>query len=78
MPDEPNTGRELIERQPDPDDSRAKLIDFTGAGRGLINELSRSTESVWLQYADIVGKRRLQETLDNLNTLILASEKDNE
>jgi len=71
-------GMGLIERRPDPDDSRAKLIDFTASGRALIEELSRSTESVWQQYADILGKRRLQETLDNHNTLIVASENDND
>lgn len=64
----------LVERRPDPADSRAKLIDFTGAGRALIGELSRSTETVWRQYADILGGATLEETVRNLNTLILAGE----
>lgn len=59
----------LIERRPDPDDSRAKLIDFTPGGLELIDELSRSTEAVWRQYADILGKRGLEQTLRNLDTL---------
>jgi DNA-binding MarR family transcriptional regulator len=60
----------LVERREDPADSRAKLIDFTEQGRALIAELSRSTETVWRQYAEILGKDVLQETLKNLNTLL--------
>ena len=64
----------LVERRPDPGDSRAKLIDFTDAGRKLIEELSRSTETVWLQYAGILGDTSLEQTVANLDTLIQAGE----
>ncbi|MCB1689268.1 MAG: winged helix-turn-helix transcriptional regulator [Halioglobus sp.] len=64
----------LVERCADPTDSRAKLIDFTARGHALIGELSRSTEIVWQQYADILGTDSLQETVDNLNTLLQAGE----
>ena len=60
----------LVERCEDPSDSRAKLIDFTSDGRALIDELSRSTEIVWQQYADILGAGTLEQTVDNLNTLL--------
>jgi len=68
----------LVERREDPADSRAKLIDFTKKGKTLIAELSRSTETVWRQYAEILGKGVLQETLKNLNTLLLAGETNRE
>jgi DNA-binding MarR family transcriptional regulator len=60
----------LVERREDPTDSRAKLIDFTTQGRALIDELSRSTETVFQQYADILGTDTLQHTVENLNTLL--------
>lgn len=65
----------LIERREDPRDSRAKLIDFTDEGRHLIAELSRSTETVWQQYADILGDDALQQTVTHLNTLLQAGEQ---
>lgn len=68
----------LIERRPDPADSRAKLIHFTGRGETLIAELSRSTTTVWNDYAAILGKKTLRETLDNLNRLLQAQESSHE
>ena len=64
----------LVERRADPTDSRAKLIDFTRQGQALIAELTHSTTTVWQQYADILGERTLQQTFNNLNSLIQAGE----
>ena len=64
----------LVERREDPSDSRAKLIDFTDEGLELITELSHSTETVWQQYARILGKENLEQTIAHLNTLIQAKE----
>lgn len=60
----------LVERRTDPADSRAKLIDFTARGRAFIAELSRSTATVWRQYAALLGKSRAVETFENLKTLL--------
>jgi DNA-binding MarR family transcriptional regulator len=68
----------LLERRADPQDSRAKLIDFTAAGHGLISELSRSTETVWQQYAGILGESCLKQTMNGLNTLLEAGETHHE
>jgi MarR family transcriptional regulator for hemolysin len=68
----------LVERREDPSDSRAKLIDFTPQGRALIDELSRSTETVFQQYADILGTDTLQQTVENLNTLLHTGETRHE
>ena len=68
----------LLERRADPLDSRAKLIDFTPAGRRLIDELSRSTETVWQQYAGILGASCLEQTMASLNTLLKAGETRHE
>jgi DNA-binding MarR family transcriptional regulator len=64
----------LVERYEDPSDSRAKLIDFTASGHQLITELSRSTETVWRQYAQILGDENMEQTLKNLNTLVSKGE----
>ena len=59
----------FVTRREDPDDSRAKLIEFTATGERLIQQLSTSTERVWRQYADLLGEERLQAAMDTLNTL---------
>jgi len=64
----------LVERREDPTDSRAKLIGFTTRGRALIAELSRSTESVWQQYAGILGEDVLRQTIEHLNALLQEGE----
>lgn len=64
----------LIERRADPRDSRAKLIDFSDAGRQLIRELSRSTQIVWQHYEDAVGEKLLTQTFEGLERLLNANE----
>jgi len=64
----------LVARYPDPGDSRAKRIDFTDSGRELIAELSRSTETVWGQYAATIGRQSLELVVHHLNTLIQSGE----
>jgi DNA-binding MarR family transcriptional regulator len=63
-------GLGLIERCPDPRDSRAKLIDFTSAGQTFIDELTKSTERVWQQYANVVGNEELTTMFDGLQDLL--------
>ena len=67
----------LVTRRPDPTDSRAKLVEFTAAGQKLIAELTRSTETVWDQYAKQLGSKKLEQSLDAFNSL-LASNKQGE
>ncbi len=68
----------MLERRPDPDDSRAKLIDFTPRGRQFIKELSRSTEAVWKQYAALLGEAEALKTFNNLNHLLAAGNNDHD
>jgi DNA-binding MarR family transcriptional regulator len=60
----------LVSRCQDPTDSRAKLIEFTPAGQAFIEELSRSSETVWEQYAQVLGENELQRTITALSTLL--------
>lgn len=67
---------QLVQRRPDPQDSRAKLIEFTAAGEALIQQLSRSTEQVWQEYAAVLGEAKLSDTVASLNALIAQQEDD--
>ena len=62
----------LVQRRTDPADSRAKLIDFTDRGRRFIVELSRSTETVWAEYASLIGEKPLRDTVQALEALVSA------
>ena len=66
---------DLLERRTDPADSRAKLVDFSPDGRRLIDELSRSTETVWQQYVDIIGEENLEQMVHQLSVLAKEGEK---
>lgn len=60
----------FVQRRIDPDDSRAKRIALTAAGRSLINELSRSTATVWRQYAKLAGEPLLQRLMNDMQALM--------
>lgn len=59
----------LVSRAADPTDSRAKLVTLTPKGRAFIDELSRSTEIVWDQYAALVDEHDLQQAMLLLSRL---------
>lgn len=63
-------GLGLICRRADPADSRAKLIEFTTAGQRIIEQLTKSTERVWAQYAGLVGEKELDRLMQSLDTLV--------
>ena len=69
---------DLLERRTDPADSRAKLVDFSPDGMRLIDELSRSTETVWQHYVEIVGEENLERMVHQLNILAQEGEKNHE
>jgi DNA-binding MarR family transcriptional regulator len=63
----------LVTREPDPQDSRAKLIEFTAQGKKLIAQLTQSTEEVWRQYAQLIGRKELESSMAALRELIHCS-----
>lgn len=60
----------FVRRSADPEDSRAKRIALTAAGKRLVAELARSTETVWEQYAAIAGDGLLLRLLADMRTLL--------
>lgn len=59
----------LVVRRADPSDSRAKLIHFTDKGKRFIAQLTRSTATVWAQYAELAGEAQLTQTFSGLKAL---------
>jgi DNA-binding MarR family transcriptional regulator len=66
----------LVTRCIDPADSRAKLVEFTNKGRAFIGELTRSTETVWAQYAGLVDERELKKAMQMLQKLSASRGED--
>lgn len=66
----------LVTRKEDPLDSRAKLIEFTPSGQSLIEELTQSTETIWQQYAKLLGKRELEQSFASLQQLLSLSHQE--
>ena len=66
----------LVSRTQDPADSRAKLVEFTPAGRRLIAQLSAATERVWAEYAALLGEKELDRTLTALRRLVQRSAEE--
>lgn len=67
--------RGLIERRPDPRDSRAKLVSFTPRGKRFVRELGVSTRTVWDQYAGLIGNKQLETVIGGLQQLLAAAEE---
>ena len=65
----------MVVRQPDPLDSRAKLVNFTSRGKHFIRELEVSTRATWQQYAELVGEQQLESIIGGLQSLLLAAEE---
>ncbi|MFI7005279.1 MarR family winged helix-turn-helix transcriptional regulator [Streptomyces sp. NPDC050145] len=63
-----------LHRRRDPADARAKIVDFTPAGRAAAEAARRSAERVDRQWADRIGDRRLAECRATLWELVNASD----
>ncbi len=59
-----------VERVPDPDDSRAKLIQFTPKGK-KVSAISRdATNEIYRIYSGIVGEKDLKHMLSTMSRLL--------
>lgn len=66
----------LVARRPDPADSRAKLIEFTALGQSQIEQLTRATQTIWKEYAALVGEPSLEKTFSALAHLLKTSQEN--
>ena len=63
-----------LDRVPDPEDGRAKVIRITARGRELIGVIARVATQTELDWASVVGAERLEElrgTLKELDTEVI-------
>jgi len=58
-----------VEKAADPQDGRAKIIRFTGAGLKLLADSRDIVDGIWQDYAGLIGERRLQRLREDLNDL---------
>jgi DNA-binding MarR family transcriptional regulator len=59
-----------VERRPDPDDGRAKLVRLTKAGRAAIGEGRRLIGEIEADWGDAIGRKRYDELCDSLQRLL--------
>ena len=65
-----------VQRVPDPNDRRAKLIRFTDAGLGLLEDSREVVASIWERYAEVIGERRLSSLQSALALLLEGLEQE--
>ena len=63
-------GLGYLERRPDPDDGRAKLIYPTGRGRQALDDAGDRVAQIEAHWAEVVGNQRFQDACRTLNTLL--------
>ncbi len=59
-----------VERVSDPTDGRAKIVRFTPAGLGLIKDGTDIATAIQREYAELIGKKKLdllREILEELH-----------
>lgn len=59
-----------IERTPDPDDGRAKLVRFTAAGLDFVGDAAEVMAHIWRGYARLLGDGELDQLHKTLRTLL--------
>lgn len=61
--------RELVSREPDPNDRRRALVALSPQGREIVKSVSRHVLYVMREYSDRFGAQRLEHLLDELRAL---------
>jgi len=59
-----------VERTPDPEDGRAKIVRFTATGLHFVCDAAEVLDQIWREYAGLVGARELNHLQDGLLELL--------
>ncbi len=59
-----------LTRRPDPSDGRAKLIDLTARGRGLMADAGDRVEDIERRWSRIAGQRNFNQMCDTMQRLL--------
>ena len=64
-----------VERTPDPDDGRAKIVRFTPAGLDFVCDAAEMLDEVWSEYSAFLGAQELDQLQETLHKLWRASRR---
>jgi DNA-binding MarR family transcriptional regulator len=59
-----------VERVPDPDDGRAKIVRLTRQGTAFMSDAAEVVADIWRDYASLLGERELATLQDRLGSLL--------
>jgi DNA-binding MarR family transcriptional regulator len=59
-----------VERTPDPDDGRAKIVRFTPAGLDFVSDAAEVLTEIWHDYAELLGPGELEQLQSSLRKLL--------
>lgn len=59
-----------VERTPDPDDGRAKIVRFTPAGVGFVSDAAEVLSEIWDEYAELLEPGELEQLQSSLRKLL--------
>ena len=65
-----------VERRNDPDDARARLVALTPKGRRTLEESNAVKQEIETRFTKILGRRRFETLMDDLETLTVAFESE--
>jgi DNA-binding MarR family transcriptional regulator len=59
-----------VERVPDPEDRRAKIVRFTRKGTAFMRDAAEVVSRIWRDYAEHLGEGELAQLQDRLGSLL--------
>ena len=65
-----------VERTPDPEDGRAKIVRFTPAGLDFVCDAAEVLDQTWREYADLLGDAELEQLKHSLVELLRGVRRD--
>ena len=65
-----------VERTPDPEDGRAKIVRFTPAGLDFVCDAAEVLDEIWREYSSLLGAQELDQLQETLHKLLLGARRD--
>ena len=62
-----------VERTPDPEDGRAKIVRFTDAGLDFVCDAAEVLDTIWSEYSSLLGTQELDQLQETLHKLLRGS-----
>jgi DNA-binding MarR family transcriptional regulator len=65
-----------VERTPDPEDGRAKIVRFTEAGLDFVCDAAEVLDEIWREYSTLLGTQELDQLQETLHKLLRGARRD--